>query len=39
LRESDAQPLADMIGSGAGLYESPEEVDQEINTQREEWDY
>jgi hypothetical protein len=39
LRESDAQPLADMIGSGAGWYKSPEEVDQEINNQREEWDY
>lgn len=39
MRESDARPLSDMIGAGAGLYESPEEVDQEINNQREEWDY
>jgi hypothetical protein len=39
IRESDAQPLTDMIGSGSGWYESPEEVDQEINNQREEWDY
>lgn len=34
----NARPLAEMIGSGAGLYESPDEVDREIRNQREAWD-
>ena len=31
-------PLAEMIGKGAGLYQSPEEVDQHIRNLRDEWD-
>ncbi len=31
-------PLAEMIGKGAGLYRSPEEVDQHIRNLRDEWD-
>ncbi len=31
-------PLAEMIGKGTGLYQSPEEVDQHIRTLRDEWD-
>ena len=34
-----ARPLAEMVGAGTGLYESPEQVDDEIRKQREEWDY
>ena len=34
-----AWPLTEMIGAGTGLYESPEQVDNEIRKQREEWDY
>ena len=32
-----ARPLAEMVGAGTGLYESPEQVDDEIRKQREEW--
>lgn len=39
LCKTDARPLTEMIGEGAGLYESPEEVDREIRNQREEWGY
>jgi hypothetical protein len=39
LRKTDTRPLTDMIGAGTGLYESPEQVDDEIRKQREEWDY
>lgn len=39
LCEPSARPLSEMIGAGTGVYESPEEVDQEIHNQREEWDY
>ena len=34
-----ARPLAEMVGAGTGSYESPEQVDDEIRKQREEWDY
>ena len=34
-----ARPLTEMIGAGTGLYESPEQVDDQIRKQREEWDY
>lgn len=39
LRTTDPRPLAEMIGSGPGLYESPDEVDREIRNRREAWDY
>ena len=39
LRKSDARPLTEIIGAGTGSYESPEQVDDEIRKQREEWDY
>lgn len=39
LRQTNTWPLGEMIGGGAGLYETPEEVDDEIDNQREEWDY
>lgn len=39
LRRAEARPLTEMIGAGTGLYESPEQVDEEIDNQREEWDY
>lgn len=39
LRRRDTRPLTEMIGAGTGLYESPEQVDDEIRKQREEWDY
>jgi len=31
-------PLSEMIGKGAGLYQSPEEVDQHLRNLRDEWD-
>ena len=34
-----ARPLTEMIGAGTGLYENPEQVDDEVRKQREEWDY
>ena len=39
LRKTDTRPLTEMIGAGKGLYESPEQVDDQISKQREEWDY
>lgn len=39
LRKRSPRPLKEMIGAGAGLYESPEEVDRKIRNQRDEWDY
>lgn len=39
LRKTSARPLTEVIGAGTGLYESPEQVDEEIRNQREEWDY
>jgi hypothetical protein len=39
LRKTSASPLRDLIGAGAGLYGSPEEVDKEIGKQRDAWDY
>lgn len=35
LRRTDTRPLTEMIGAGTGLYESPEQVDDEIRKQRE----
>jgi glycine cleavage system pyridoxal-binding protein P len=37
-KEGSSQ-LKEMIGAGTRLYESPEQVDDEIRKQREEWDY
>ena len=37
-RGESLPPLAEMIGKGAGLYQSPEEVDQHIRNLRDEWD-
>jgi hypothetical protein len=37
-KEAPSQ-LKEMVGAGTGLYESPEQVDDEIRKQREEWDY
>ena len=37
-KEASSQ-LKEMVGAGTGLYESPEQVDDEIRKQREEWDY
>ena len=34
-----SRPLTEMIGAGTGLYENPEQVDDEVRKQREEWDY
>ena len=34
-----ARPLTEMVGAGTGLYESPEQVDDDIRKQRKEWDY
>ena len=31
-------PLAEMVGKGKGLYQSPKEVDQHIRNLRDEWD-
>ncbi|MFB6231202.1 MAG: hypothetical protein ABEL04_08605 [Salinibacter sp.] len=39
LRRAEARPLTEMIGAGPGLYESPDQVDEKIRNQREEWDY
>jgi len=39
LRRKDPRPLTEMVGAGTGLYESPEQVDDEIRKQREGWDY
>ena len=39
LRKTDTRPLTEMIGAGTGLYESSDQVDDEIRKQREEWDY
>ena len=37
-KEASSQ-LKEMAGAGTGLYENPEQVDDEIRKQREEWDY
>jgi len=37
LHRTSPRPLTEMIGAGAGLYGSPEEVDRETRSQREEW--
>ena len=39
LRKKETRPLSEMIGAGTGLYESPEQVDDQIRKQREGWDY
>lgn len=39
LRSTSTRPLTEIIGTGAGLYGSPEEVDREIRNQRDAWDY
>jgi hypothetical protein len=37
-KEASSQ-LKEMAGAGTGLYQNPEQVDDEIRKQREEWDY
>lgn len=39
MRKKSSRPLAEMIGAGAGLYESPADADATISSQRDEWEY
>ena len=39
MRKKSSRPLAEMIGAGAGLYESPADADATISNQRDEWEY
>lgn len=39
LLRKNPRPLSEMVGAGKGLYETLDDVDEEINKQRDTWDY